>query len=280
MKIPQLIRAEFARLWATPMARIAFVALMCVPLLYGGLYLWANQDPYARLDQVPVALVVADEGVQHGDEVRSIGDDVAENLIEDGSFDWHRVSEANAEQGVEGGAYDFSVTIPKDFTASLESSQTDDPRQAEVILTTNDANSYLASTIGEQAVKQIREQVVRSVNQEAAKTMLDGIAEIRVSLWMRATGPRSSPTGRRPRRTAPTSSPRVRRRRTTVPVSSRAASSRCATAPATCRRRPSSWRTAPRRSRRATQRSPSSGARWPGRVSRRPTGWPPIAMRC
>ena len=182
MKIPQLIRAEFARLWATPMARIAFVALMCVPLLYGGLYLWANQDPYARLDQVPVALVVADEGVQHGDEVRSIGDDVAENLIEDGSFDWHRVSEANAEQGVEGGAYDFSVTIPKDFTASLESSQTDDPRQAEVILTTNDANSYLASTIGEQAVKQIREQVVRSVNQEAAKTMLDGIAEIRVSL--------------------------------------------------------------------------------------------------
>lgn len=181
MKILQMIRSEFSRLWATPMARLAFVALMCVPLLYGGLYLWANQDPYAKLDQVPVALVVADEGVQHGDTRRSIGDEVAKNLIEDGSFDWNRVSARDAERGVEDGAYDFSVTLPKNFTEALESSRGDDPHRAEVLLTTNDANSYLASTIGEQAVKQIREQVVRSVNKEAARSMLDGIAEIRTS---------------------------------------------------------------------------------------------------
>lgn len=182
MKIPQLIRSEFARLWATPMARIAFVALMCVPLLYGGLYLWANQDPYARLDQVPVALVVADEGVQHGDTVRSVGDEVAKNLVEDGSFDWRRVSAKEASDGVESGLYEFSVTLPKDFTQALESSRSDSPHQADVVLTTNDANSYLASTIGEQAVKRIQQQIVRSVNQESARTMLDGIAEIRVSL--------------------------------------------------------------------------------------------------
>ena len=181
MKIPQLIRSEFSRLWATPMARVAFVALMCVPLLYGGLYLWANQDPYARLDQVPVALVVADEGVAHGDDVRSIGDEVAEGLVADGSFDWHRVSARLAERGVEEGAYDFSVTLPRDFTEALESSSGDAPRRAEVVLTTNDANSYLASTIGEQAVQRIQRQVVRSVNRESARTLLDGIAEIRVS---------------------------------------------------------------------------------------------------
>ena len=52
MKIFQMVRSEFARLWATGMARIALIALMCVPLLYGGLYLWTNQDPYARLDQL------------------------------------------------------------------------------------------------------------------------------------------------------------------------------------------------------------------------------------
>lgn len=103
MKIPQMIRAEFARLWATKMARLAFVALMCVPLLYGGLYLWANQDPYAKLNQVPVALVVSDQGVQQGDAVRVIGDEVAKNLVEDGSFDWHEVSENDAETGVNNG---------------------------------------------------------------------------------------------------------------------------------------------------------------------------------
>lgn len=182
MKIPQMMRAEFARLWSTKMSRLALVALMCVPLLYGGLYLWANQDPYAKLDQVPVALVVADTGVKNGDEVRSIGREVAKNLLEDGSFDWHEVGEQDAERGIQHGVYDFVVTIPADFTEALQSSRTDDPHQAEVILTTNDANSYLASTIGDQAVKRIQQQIVRSVNREAAKTMLDGIAEIRVSL--------------------------------------------------------------------------------------------------
>lgn len=182
MKIPQMIRSEFARLWATPMACLAFVALMCVPLLYGGLYLWANQDPYAKLDQVPVALVVTDEGTRVGDDVRNTGEDVAGTLVEDGSFDWHRVSAKAAARGVEDGAYDFSVTIPEDFTEALQSSTGEDPHRAEVILTTNDANSYLASTIGEQAVKQIQHQIVRSVNREAARTMLDGLAEIRVKL--------------------------------------------------------------------------------------------------
>ncbi|PRI10798.1 YhgE/Pip family protein [Leucobacter massiliensis] len=200
MKIPQLIRSEFARLWATPMARLAFVALMCVPLLYGGLYLWGNQDPYARLSEVPVALVVADEGAADGGpsvadggdeeaggagsgggDSRSVGEEVAKALVDDGTFDWHRVSAREAARGVEQGVYDFSVTIPRDFTEALDSSDGDAPRQAQVILTTNDANSYLASTIGEQLVQRIQREVVRSVNLESARTLLDGIAEIRAS---------------------------------------------------------------------------------------------------
>ena len=108
MKIFQMVRSEFARLWATGMARIALVALMCVPLLYGGLYLWANQDPYARLNQIPVALVVDDTGSTSESSPRNLGEQVAESLIEDGSFAWKRVSAAEAEAGVEGG--EFVVT--------------------------------------------------------------------------------------------------------------------------------------------------------------------------
>lgn len=35
MKIPQMITAELRRLTSTPMAILALVALMCVPVLYG-----------------------------------------------------------------------------------------------------------------------------------------------------------------------------------------------------------------------------------------------------
>ena len=62
MKIPQMIAAEFRRLTASPMSIVALIALMCVPVLYGGLYLWANQNPYANLDRIPAAIVVDDSG--------------------------------------------------------------------------------------------------------------------------------------------------------------------------------------------------------------------------
>ncbi|RLP73352.1 YhgE/Pip domain-containing protein [Mycetocola tolaasinivorans] len=188
LKVFAMIRAEFARLWATPMSRLAFLALMIVPLLYGGLYLWANQNPYDRLDRIPVALVVADTGVTQNGKTTHFGDDVADNLIKDGTFAWQRVSEAEAKRGVENGDFDFSLTLPKDFSEALASSQTDAPRQAEVILTTNDANSYLATTIGTQAAKTVQTQIVATVNKQAAQTFLDGLAKIRGNLVEAADG--------------------------------------------------------------------------------------------
>ncbi|MGO3885064.1 MAG: YhgE/Pip family protein [Mycetocola sp.] len=182
MKIFSLVRAEFARLWATPMSRLAFIALMIVPLLYGGLYLWANQDPYSKLDQVPVALVVDDTGATMDGEQVNYGHDVADELIEDGTFGWTTTDAAGAARGVADGTFDFSVTLPADFSEALASSSGDDPHQAEVLLTTNDANSYLAGTIGEQATKTIQTQIVRTVNKQSAQTMLDGIAEIRTKM--------------------------------------------------------------------------------------------------
>jgi putative membrane protein len=190
VKIFAMIRAELSRLWATPMSRLALVALMCVPLLYGGLYLWANQDPYAKLDQVPVALVVEDSGAPATDdttgdatgETENYGDDIAEQLIEDGSFAWHEVSAADAARGVNDGTFDFSVTIPADFSTSLTSASGDAPRQATVQLTTNDANSYLATTIGEQAVKQIKATIVQTVNRQAAGRFLTALDTIKTKL--------------------------------------------------------------------------------------------------
>src|SRR6187402_500379 len=148
MTVPALVRSELARLVATPLARLALVALMLVPVLYGGLYLWANRDPYAGLDRVPAALVVADTG----DEAQK----VAKQIIDDGSFDWHRVSASTAAAGVDDGRYDFSVTLPVGFSADLTSVQGTDPARARIDLVTNDTNSYLSSTIAQQATQTIR----------------------------------------------------------------------------------------------------------------------------
>jgi putative membrane protein len=157
-------------------------------VLYGGLYLWANQNPYDRLDQVPAAIVVDDTGTTVDGEAINYGDEVAEQLAEDGSFDWHRVTTGSAASGVDSSKYDFSITFPADFSEALASASGKSPRQATVTLTTNDTNSYLASTIGEQAAEKIRTSIVKKVNQQAAQQFLMGIADIRSNLVTAADG--------------------------------------------------------------------------------------------
>ena len=188
MKIPQMITAELRRLTSTRMSVLALIALLAVPILYGGLYLWANQDPYGNLSNVPVALVVDDRGAEVNGAQRDLGDEAAEQLLDDGTFEWHRVSADQADAGLQAGDFDFIVTLPADFTEAVASLSSDSPRQADIELRTNDANNYLASTIGTQAVAKIQTSVAQKVIDEAGGTLLDALHTIRVKLVDATTG--------------------------------------------------------------------------------------------
>lgn len=195
MTTTSLVRAELARLTATPLARLAFIALMVVPLLYGGAYLWANRDPYAKLDQVPAAIVDQDAGATlDGDHV-DYGKDVTKEAIDGADFKWTKTTAADARSGVRNGTYDFVVTIPHDFSESLVSAQSDDPKRAKLVMTTADTNSYLASTIAEQAGKTMRTAVAERVGKQAAKTLLVGLADVRDSLGDAVDGAGQLATG-------------------------------------------------------------------------------------
>ncbi|RIJ10856.1 YhgE/Pip domain-containing protein, partial [Clavibacter michiganensis subsp. insidiosus] len=188
MRLIPLVRAELTRLTATTMSKIALVALVLVPVLYGGLYLWANQDPYSSLDKVPAALVVADQGATVDGKPVDYGTDVAKDVLDDASFDWHEVSSAEARTGLEDGTYDFTLTIPSGFSAALSSASGTDPQQARVVMATDDANSYLATTIAQQAGARITKSVASRVGTEAAGKLLLGLADVRSSLGDAASG--------------------------------------------------------------------------------------------
>jgi putative membrane protein len=210
MTVPALIRSELARLVATPLARLALVALMLVPVLYGGLYLWANRDPYASLDKVPAAIVVLDRGAKvntatanagSGDAAKAspvnYGQKVAKQVLKDGSFAWHEVSAAQAAAGVKNGTYDFSVTFPASFSADLTSSNLTvgsdgstvvQPETAGIRLVTNDTNGYLTSTIATQAAATIRSSIASQVSSAAAAKFLLALSDVRSSLSQAADG--------------------------------------------------------------------------------------------
>ncbi|GAB3610892.1 YhgE/Pip domain-containing protein [Humibacter ginsengiterrae] len=182
MKVPQMIAAELRRLTASRMATIALLALMCVPVIYGALYLWANQNPYAKLDQIPAAIVVSDTGTTLDGKAVNYGDKVAQQLVDDGTFQWHIVPAETAAKGLNDQRFDFAITLPADFSRQLLSASTTDPQKATVTLTTNDTNSYLASTIGQQAAETIKASIVQEVNREAASRFLLALSDIRSNL--------------------------------------------------------------------------------------------------
>ena len=180
---------ELQRILHGRMARAAVIALCLVPTLYGGLYLFANHDPYAGLTRVPAAIVVLDTGAADpdGQQVHA-GRDVADQLVEDHRFDWHVVAAEEARDGVEVGRYDFALTIPKDFSAALVSSARFDPRQARLTMETNDANSYISTTIADKVTDGVRDALAKRVGTQAAENFLLGLAQIRGSLSEAADG--------------------------------------------------------------------------------------------
>jgi putative membrane protein len=166
---------EIRRITAGKLPRLAVLALVLVPLLYGSLYLFANHDPYGRLNNIPAALVMQDAGAP---STENAGDKVAKNLQESGAFQWSRVSAEEADAGVRDGRFSFSMTIPSDFTAALTSSSDFKPRQGLITVTTNDANNYLVGTIADKVATQVRQSITSEVGQTAADKFLIGFGTI------------------------------------------------------------------------------------------------------
>ncbi|WP_353951610.1 YhgE/Pip domain-containing protein [Knoellia sp. S7-12] len=180
---------ELRRLTDTTFAKVALVAMLVVPSLYAGLYLYANKDPYANLDGLPAAVVVEDRGTTLADgEKLQVGDEVASTLLKAHDLDWREVDAAQAKRGLAEGDYAFVLTVPATFSEDLASSADFTPRRAMLEVETNDATNYLAGTIAERVVDQVQVSVAGQVSRTAASEMLGGLSTIHAQITEAATG--------------------------------------------------------------------------------------------
>ncbi len=184
----RIASTELRRLTSSRMAAATVAALALIPAIYAGLYLYGNHDPYGNLRNVPAALVMSDTGTTQDGTPRHLGRDVADELVAGHAFDWHQVGPAQAAAGVRDGTYDFALTIPADFSKALTSSARFDARQAQLRLTTNDANSYLSTTLANTVVERVRAAIAKRVSTQAAANFLLGLGQIRGNLVDGATG--------------------------------------------------------------------------------------------
>jgi putative membrane protein len=181
--------AELRRFRRGTLPKVAILALVLIPLLYGALYLWAFWDPTGRMDRLPVALVNADRTATMSDGTPThAGQDVVDTLLADGSLDWVTTDAADAEQGVKDGRYYFAVTLPEDFSEAVVSAGGDQPHQARIDVTYNDSNSFLASTLGHSAMVQVDDAVRDTIGAKAVDQVLVGLGSARDGFATAADG--------------------------------------------------------------------------------------------
>ena len=166
---------ELRRFRHGTLPKVAVGAMLLIPLLYGALYLWAFWDPTGNLNRLPVALVNADQSAQANGKTLHAGTDVATRLLDSKSLDWVAADAHDAAAGVSDGTYYFALTIPEDFSARIASAGGTHPTAAELEVTYNDANSFLATTLGRQAMSQVRTAVSDTVGEQAVDSVLVGL---------------------------------------------------------------------------------------------------------
>ncbi|MBG6225865.1 putative membrane protein [Arthrobacter sp. CAN_A2] len=161
-----LLRTELSRFRITLKSRAALLIIAIIPALYGGLYLAANWDPTGSLDHLTAAVVNEDEpataAAPDGSESTvSAGADLADTLTssEDAGFTWVEVSSEDARRGLDDGTYAASLDIPAEFSSTLASVGGDEPAQAMLDITTNDADSYIVGQVGNTVAASLQRQV-------------------------------------------------------------------------------------------------------------------------
>ncbi|WP_393057117.1 YhgE/Pip family protein [Streptomyces sp. LN549] len=171
MRSPRLAALELRRFGRGKLPRAALAALLLLPLLYGALYLWSFWDPYGRLDRIPVALVNDDKGATAEGKRLAAGDEITGKLLDSKVFEWHEVSAAEADKGVEDGTYYLSLTMPSDFSRRIASSAGDSPETGALQVRTNDANNYIVGQISRTVFSEVR----TAASTNASRNFLDRI---------------------------------------------------------------------------------------------------------
>lgn len=159
------------------MPRLALITIIVLPLLYGAMYLWAFWNPFAAIDKIPVALVNEDTGATVSGNALRAGDEVTRALVDSGQLDLHQVSQRQAAEGVSDGTYYFSITLPADFSAAVVSPAGPNPQKAQIQFRFNDANNYLASVMGQNAAREVLNEVSSKVGQQVIGTALTQVTD-------------------------------------------------------------------------------------------------------
>ncbi|EEM03336.1 ABC-2 type transporter [Bacillus pseudomycoides] len=174
----KLLGKEFATIMTSKKILIPIIAVLFIPVLYAGMFLWAFWDPYDQLDDLPVAVVNLDKGVVYNGKPVEAGKELVDNLKENTGFKWEFVSEKTAKKGMDDRKYYMTIRIPKDFSENTTTLLDANPKKSKLEFIPNESLNFLSSQIGGSAIEKIKGEVSASVTKTYAETMFDSLKDV------------------------------------------------------------------------------------------------------
>ena len=172
-----MLRQEWKKLFSNKILLVVTAAVIIIPAIYTTLFLGSMWDPYGNVGKLPVAVVNHDRPAVLDGRTLHIGKDLAEELKGNDSLDFCFPSEEDAEKGLETGRYYMVITIPEDFSENAAALTAPSPEKMVLQFKTNPGTNYIASKMGETAMKELKNSIREEVTRSYAQVMIDKAAE-------------------------------------------------------------------------------------------------------
>jgi putative membrane protein len=158
--------------------RMALGGILIVPLIYGGLLIWAFWNPVGNVQNLPVAIVNEDVPVQVEGRTLNVGSDITSQIVAQQELKWTETTSDDADAGLNSGRYYLVMRIPSNFSSQLATLDTATPSPASIEVVTNDATNYLVDEVAADTLAGIQGQTIKGLQLEFLDVVYSAIGSL------------------------------------------------------------------------------------------------------
>ncbi|MFT8361869.1 MAG: YhgE/Pip domain-containing protein [Sporolactobacillus sp.] len=188
MNLIHLIVAELKAIVAKPHNIIVMLAVMCVPLLYAGMFLYSFWDAFGETGKLPVAVVNQDQGAKIAGKTLNAGKDLVKQLKKNDEFKWKFVSEKEAQNGFHNNKYFMTVRIPASFSKHATTLADGTVKPAQMIYRLNADYNFIASRMADAGEKELKSRISAEITKTYAQSMYKQLDELTDGLKQASAG--------------------------------------------------------------------------------------------
>lgn len=183
-----MIRSEFSYLKKHRLMMVVLFIIALIPTIYAVTFLKSMWDPYGQTNKIAVAVVNEDHRATMNATTLTLGKDLATNLTNSDSLDFHVVSAKTARTGIKSGKYYAVYTIPANFSHNATTVFTKHPQQLQLHVTLSSGRNLFAGKIAGTAASSIQRQLDGKLNAAYTKTLVAGLSRVGAGMQQAADG--------------------------------------------------------------------------------------------